>query len=248
MARKVEGEKRMGRPRKKASAVIAQVAFRGVAVRLLTTTHTLYSGTPGATPHSHQLTSLNPGGRIACRFCSASLLVRDAAHICAAALIHSRGSSMIYGRLCATDLATRVWFVMGMLGGLGSSPLSLEKDQSMRALVPMEITVALKKLSRGMPSSTMPPAPFPNLPCTDNAHVSVSPQPIACQPLTQYTSALHTSSVMPLSLYPLKVLRDAPHCMSFSISQPWGRFTRQSAFRGLASAETLRATGAQCTP
>lgn len=46
MARKVDGENRMGSPRKKASAVIAQVAFRGVAVRLLTTTHTLYSGTP----------------------------------------------------------------------------------------------------------------------------------------------------------------------------------------------------------
>ena len=41
MARKVDGENRMGSPRKKASAVIAQVAFRGVAVRLLTTTHTL---------------------------------------------------------------------------------------------------------------------------------------------------------------------------------------------------------------
>ena len=48
MAKNVDGEKRIGRPRKNASAVIAQVAFRGVAVRLLTTTHTLYSGTPAS--------------------------------------------------------------------------------------------------------------------------------------------------------------------------------------------------------
>ena len=55
MARKVDGENRMGRPRKNASAVIAQVALRGVAVRLLTTTHTLYSGTPAsmAVPSQH---------------------------------------------------------------------------------------------------------------------------------------------------------------------------------------------------
>ena len=50
-------------------------------------------------------------------------------------------------------------------------PLSREKDQSMRALVPMLMTVALKKLSSGIASSTMPPAPFPNLPC---AHTPLS--------------------------------------------------------------------------
>jgi len=53
MAKNVDGEKRIGRPRKNASAVIAQVAFRGVAVRLLTTTHTLYSGTPGSMAQYH---------------------------------------------------------------------------------------------------------------------------------------------------------------------------------------------------
>ena len=48
-------------------------------------------------------------------------------------------------------------------------PLSREKAQSIRALVPMLMIVPLKKLIRGMASSTMPPAPLPNLPCNSRS-------------------------------------------------------------------------------
>ncbi len=55
MAEKTESEKSMGRPTKKARAVMAHTALVGVRVRRFTAAHTLYSGTPPSREKDHSI-------------------------------------------------------------------------------------------------------------------------------------------------------------------------------------------------
>lgn len=55
MAWKAVIEKSMGRPIRKASAVMAQTAFVGVRVRRFTAAHTLYKGTPPSRENDHSI-------------------------------------------------------------------------------------------------------------------------------------------------------------------------------------------------
>ena len=178
MARKVEGENRMGRPRKKASAVIAHVAFSGVAVRLLTTTHTLYSGTPASMAHVQSaLAQVMTGMRSVCSLCMYCP--------CASAwgVLNISNGFHTALRIQMSQMAARP--DQAALGTADDSPLSREKAQSMRELVPMLMTVPLKKLISGMASSTMPPAPLPNLPCKTMP---------SAQPLLLHLQLAHTQN------------------------------------------------------
>ena len=55
MARNAVLEKSMGRPSRKPMAVMAQVAFRGVPVRLLIADQTRYKGTPPSRENDHSI-------------------------------------------------------------------------------------------------------------------------------------------------------------------------------------------------
>ena len=55
MARKAVVEKRMGRPSRNASAVMAQVAFRGVCRCSFIAPQTRYKGTPPSRENAHSI-------------------------------------------------------------------------------------------------------------------------------------------------------------------------------------------------
>ena len=55
MARNAAEENNMGSPSRNPIAVMAQVAFRGVPVRLLTAAHTRYKGTPPSRANDHSI-------------------------------------------------------------------------------------------------------------------------------------------------------------------------------------------------